>query len=186
MLATESKQLGALFHQGQVFAYPTEAVFGLGCDPLNEQAVNRLLELKQRPVEKGLILVADTWERVADYVDIQQLSESQLKDVLATWPGFITWLLPRSDKAPEWITGGSPLIAIRVSAHPVVQAICASVQSTLVSTSANLTGQDAIKNRQQLEQVFQDKVVYIDGELGGAEKPSQIRNALDGQIIRGN
>lgn len=186
MLSTETTSLKSLFSKGCVFAYPTEAVFGLGCDPLNESALNLLLELKQRPVEKGVILVADCWERVSSFVASDQLSDKQMQEVLATWPGFVTWLLPKSDDAPDWITGGSDLIAIRISAHPIVQSLCASIESALVSTSANITGEEAIKNRHQLEQVFKDKVIYIDGELGGADKPSQIRNALSGQIVRGN
>lgn len=186
MFSAESEELKPLFQQGEVFAYPTEAVFGLGCDPQNQSAVQTLLQLKQRPIAKGLILVADSWERVTEYIDEEALDEDIKQEVLDSWPGFVTWLLPKSEFAPNWITGGSNLIAIRVSAHPVIQTLCRSVSSPFVSTSANISGTDAIKERQKLEQVFKNKVIYIAGELGGADKPSLIRNALTGQIVRGN
>lgn len=180
------EKLKSLFQKGKIFAYPTEAVFGLGCDPLNESAVQRLLDLKSRPVEKGLILVADSYERAIPYIDESQLEPSIRKEVINSWPGFVTWLVPKSNLVPDWICGGSELVALRVSAHPVVSDLCKELESVLVSTSANVTGQEAIKNRSELYQVFGDQVEYINGELGGEEKPSQIRHALTGKIIRGN
>ncbi|WP_268408481.1 Sua5/YciO/YrdC/YwlC family protein [Alteromonas sp. a30] len=182
----DPEKLKSLFQKGKIFAYPTEAVFGLGCDPLNENAVQRLLDLKSRPVEKGLILVADSFGRASSYIDESQLEPSIKKEVLDSWPGFVTWLVPKSKSVPDWICGNSELVALRVSAHPVVSGLCKSLDSVLVSTSANISGQDAIKNRSELYKVFGDQVEYIDGELGGEEKPSQIRHALTGKIIRGN
>ncbi len=185
MLPTQSKKLTSLFNEGRVFAYPTEAVFGLGCDPQNEAAVMSLLNLKQRPIEKGLILVADSWNRVINYIDEAALNEEIKQSVMDSWPGFVTWLLPKSKTAPLWVTGASDFIAIRVSAHPVIQSLCGSISSPLVSTSANISGTDAIKDKEKLHNVFQDRVIYIDGELGGEDKPSPIRNAQTGQMIRG-
>ncbi len=185
MNPSHPQELKSLFQKGKIFAYPTEAVFGLGCDPLNEQAVDNLLKLKQRPMEKGLIVVADTYERASPFID-EVLILEHVEDIKASWPGFITWLVPKSKNVPDWITGGSDLIAIRVSAHPVIQSLCGELESALVSTSANITGQEAIKDQKELEDVFGDQVIYIHGELGGAEKPSLIKNALTGQIVRGN
>ena len=181
-----SSKLKHYFLEGKVFAYPTEAVFGLGCDPMNRQALERILQLKQRPMEKGVILVADCWERVTKFVDVKQISETTLADVKISWPGFITWLMPKSSTTPEWISGDSELIAIRVSAHPVIQQLCKTLNSALVSTSANLSGQSAIKDRAILEQVFAKNVLYITGDLGGELNASEIRHALTGKIIRGN
>ena len=180
------EQLKSLFQKGKIFAYPTEAVFGLGCDPLNEKAVQQLLELKLRPVEKGLILVADSYDRAKDYIDESRLEPTILNDILESWPGFVTWLVPRSAIVPDWISGGSELVAVRVSDHPVVKSLCENLESVLVSTSANVSGQEAIKDRNELQTVFGKKVEYIEGELGGEEKPSMIRHALTGKIIRGN
>lgn len=186
MNLSQSQELKSLFQKGKIFAYPTEAVFGLGCDPLNKEAVAQLLKLKQRPMEKGLIVVADSYERASFFINEEEISQEQLKEIKSSWPGFVTWLVPKSEQVPNWITGGSELIAIRVSGHPVIQSLCKAIDSVLVSTSANITGQEAIKDQQNLRSVFEGKVVYIDGELGGADKPSLIKNALTGQIVRGN
>ncbi|MGL5288697.1 MAG: Sua5/YciO/YrdC/YwlC family protein, partial [Aeromonas sp.] len=81
----------AALQQDGVIAYATEAVFGLGCDPDSEVAVQRLLAIKQRPVEKGLILIAADMAQLQDYIDVSQLSGNQLAQVKASWPGPFTW-----------------------------------------------------------------------------------------------
>src|SRR5690606_21294007 len=126
---------------GGVIAYPTEAVWGLGCDPGNEAAVLKLLALKQRPVEKGMILVAAEPAQLAGWVELQALAEERRQAVLDSWPGASTWIVPAGERAPRWITGQHSGIAVRVSAHPLVQALCRTWGGPLVSTSANLAGQ---------------------------------------------
>lgn len=185
-LSPTSESLLKSFQEGSVFAYPTEAVFGLGCDPLNPDAMEHILQLKQRPVEKGVILVADEWSRVAKFVDAEKIPAGLLGQVLDSWPGFITWLMPKSAAAPDWICGDSELIAIRISAHPVIRQLCQTLKSPLVSTSANISGEAAIQDITKLEQLFAHNVIYIAGELGGESRPSEIRHALTGRIIRGN
>ena len=118
MYLPDSVEIIDLFNQGAVFAYPTEAVYGLGCDPKNEAAVARIFELKSRPREKGMILIANEWEQVVNYVDTTDIPDVALESILASWPGFITYLLPKSINAPSWITGDSPYIAIRLTQHP--------------------------------------------------------------------
>ena len=122
--ATTEDPLLIAFRQGQLIAYPTEAVYGLGCDPDNESAVNNLLDLKKRPVEKGLILVAANYSQVVKYVADNHIPIERRADVFSCWPGPITWLLPASASTPAWLTGGNDLIAVRISAHPVVRKLC--------------------------------------------------------------
>lgn len=186
LVPADSQSLKRYFEQGNVFAYPTEAVFGLGCDPLNSNALESILRLKNRPVEKGVILVADKWDRVEKFIDVEKIPHEVLQSVKDSWPGFITWLMPKSSMTPEWISGDSDLIAVRVSAHPTIQQLCRTIESAMVSTSANVSGEEAIKQRSVLEQVFSQNVVYIAGELGGEAKPSKICEALTGKVIRGN
>ena len=95
------------FAAGSVFAYPTEAVFGLGCDPLNEQAMEKILTLKQRPVEKGVILIAGSVKQLDGYVDFSSISKEAFNEIKKSWPGPFTWLIPKSDKTPDWICAGS-------------------------------------------------------------------------------
>ena len=186
MYLPDSPEIIDLFNAGAVFAYPTEAVYGLGCDPTNGQAVTKLFQLKLRPREKGVILIADHWDKVESYVDIERLEIATLSSVLDSWPSFTTYLLPKSKRAPSWITGDSPYVAIRLTSHPVVCALCATVNSALVSTSANLSGQEAVKKPCELQATFGQRVIYIAGELGGENSPSAIYNALTGELIRGD
>jgi len=81
-----------LLRQGEVIAYPTEAVYGLGCDPLNYDAVKQLLEIKSRPESAGLILIADDFSRLRAWTDEQV--PIQREQVFESWPGPVTWLFP--------------------------------------------------------------------------------------------
>ena len=167
---------------GAVIAYPTEAVWGLGCDPWNEEAVDRLLAIKNRSVDKGLILVADNI-RQFDFLlaDLPQVWQDQLA---STWPGPTTWLVPHQNRLPEWITGGHPGVAIRVSDHPLVRDLCA-LTGPLVSTSANPSGRPPALSRLRIEQYFAGQLDgVLDGRLGGRKNPSQIRDLLSGAQVR--
>jgi len=170
--------------QGNIIAYPTEAVWGLGCDPHNEVAVNKILRLKDRPAHKGLILIAGSIGQFESLLG--KLSVEQRDTLDASWPGHITWLVPDPDQLiPNWIKGSHQSVAIRVSAHPVVQELCSTFAGPIVSTSANKAGEEEIRSRLILEEKFADKIAHIvDGELGQAAKPSEMRDLLSGNIIR--
>lgn len=171
----------ALLKQGKIIAYPTEAVYGLGCDPFNKQAVDRLLALKQRQVDKGLILLISSWEQLTELT--LTIPESAMQKVKNTWPGPVTWIFPKSDRVPDWVSGNRPTIAIRMSAHPIAQAL--SVTGPVVSTSANQTGFEPAKSLGDLEAEFPQGVdACITGELGGRENPSTIFDALTGVQLR--
>ncbi|MGY3568366.1 L-threonylcarbamoyladenylate synthase [Vibrio paucivorans] len=171
--------------QGEVIAYPTEGVFGVGCDPDNPEAIEKLLQLKQRPVEKGLILIAANYEQLLPYIDESQLTEEQLKKVQATWPGPVTWIMPTSERVSDWVSGQFDSIAVRVTDHPLVQKMCNAFGKPLTSTSANLTGQPPCMTTAEVEQQLGDKlVVILAGETGGREKPSEIRDAKTSKILR--
>lgn len=176
------KQAALNLKQGKVVAYPTEAVYGLGCDPFNQQAVEHLFHVKQRPMEKGVILVAASVEQIAPWV---KLCGYDWQDaVLNTWPGPVTWVLPLEKSMPDWITGGRDTVAIRVSDHPVVQQLCTEFDGPVVSTSANITQQLPAKSCEQVQNVFADKVFCIDAPLGQLTQPTQIRDAQTGKVLR--
>lgn len=170
---------------GQVIAYATEAVFGLGCDPDNEQAVLRLLEIKQRPMEKGLILVAANWLQLQPYLDTTRIPATNLANALASWPGPFTWVMPAARHTPHWLRGQFDSLAVRVSAHPQVQALCQAFDKPIVSTSANLTGAPPCRNAHEVEQQLKDLVPCIlAGTVSGATNPSQIRDVITGNTLR--
>lgn len=167
---------------GEVIAYPTEAVYGLGCNPFDEQAMNRLFHVKQRPVEKGVILIAASIEQVAPFVYLT--GETWQSAVIETWPGPVTWVLPAKPEVPDWITGGRETVAVRVSAHPVVQAICNGYGYPIVSTSANITAQPPAMSCAEVAAMFGDELLCVGGELGQLDKPTQIFDAQTGQRLR--
>ncbi|MBT8767355.1 L-threonylcarbamoyladenylate synthase [Metapseudomonas boanensis] len=176
------QQVARVVREGGVIAYPTEAVWGLGCDPWNEDAVYRLLALKERPVEKGLILVADN-VRQFDFL-LEDLPETWLDRLASTWPGPNTWLVPHQNLLPEWITGQHDSVALRVSGHPVVRDLCA-LTGPLVSTSANPAGRPAAYSRLRVQQYFGDQLdAVLGGALGGRRNPSTIRDLVSGKVIR--
>lgn len=170
--------------RGGVIAYPTEAVWGLGCDPFNEEALERLLELKSRPRHKGVILIASSVAQVAPLID--PLSEQEREKVLATWPGPVTWLLPDPHHlVPEWVKGKHSSVAVRVSTHPVVKAICDSFGGPIVSTSANPAGAEPARDLLRVNLYFANKVDgTVPGALGNLAQPTQIRDLISDRLIR--
>ncbi|SUB81174.1 t(6)A37 threonylcarbamoyladenosine biosynthesis protein RimN [Pragia fontium] len=170
--------------QQQVVAYPTEAVFGLGCDPDDRLAVDRLLQLKQRSWEKGLILIAADYEQLRPYVDDQQLTPEQKERVFACWPGPVTWVMPARPTTPKWLTGRFDSLAVRVSDHLLVRELCLSFGKPIVSTSANLSGLEPCKTEQCVHQQFGPSFPVLSGLVGGRQKPSEIRDALTGKLFR--
>lgn len=185
MQTPENDPLLAAFQQGKVLAYPTEAVFGLGCDPDNQQAVEAILALKQRPASKGLILIADNYSQLLPYVNDNRIGMDRRSEIFSSWPGPVTWLLPKSSRVANWLSGDSANIAVRVSAHPVVKSLCVKFGKPLVSTSANVSGQPAATSAEQIKMHFAEQVVLVEGEVGGASQPSMIRDGATGRILRG-
>ncbi|WP_392587681.1 L-threonylcarbamoyladenylate synthase type 1 TsaC [Serratia ureilytica] len=171
-------------HQQQVIAYPTEAVFGLGCDPDSEQAVNALLALKQRPWEKGLILIAADYAQLKPYIDDSALSEQQRTTMFASWPGPVTWVLPARPETPRLLTGRFSSLAVRVSDHPLVQQLCRQYGKPLVSTSANLSGLEPCRSADEVMRQFGEAFPVLRGKVGGRRNPSEIRDVLTGEQIR--
>jgi len=182
------QQAAECLKQGGVIAYPTEAVWGLGCDPHNRQALERLLALKSRDPAKGVILIAASYEQVRPYMaesQLDALSHEKLQQLTRSWPGPNTWLVPTSDKVPGLVRGQHPLVAVRVTAHPLVQALCHAFGGPIVSTSANPAGEAPALNKETIHSYFADQLDFIlEGELGGLGQPSTIRHLLTGETVR--
>ena len=179
------EQTLSALQQGEVIAYPTEGVFGVGCDPDNDSAIKKLLELKQRPREKGLILVAANYEQLLPYIDESALTQAQLNTVKSTWPGPVTWIMPCSEKVSAWVSGQHDSIAVRVTDHPLVQKMCNAFGKPLTSTSANLTGEPPCMTTEQVYACLGDRLVAVlEGATGGRLSPSEIRDARSSQVLR--
>lgn len=177
------QQAVAILKQGGVIAYPTEAVFGLGCDPRNEDAVNRILELKGRDADKGLILIAASFAQLEPY--IVQLDQQTRNELLATWPGPVTWIVPANDSVSTKLRGKHTTLAVRVTDHPLVQQLCNSFGGALVSTSANHSGEAPARTADKVKQYFKNSLdCILEGETGGLNRPTEIRDALTKEIVR--
>jgi len=171
--------------RGGVIAYPTEAVWGLGCDPFNEPAVTRLLAIKQRAVDKGVILIAAARSQFDGLLDWDALTLAQRDAVIASWPGPNTWIVPTTPRVPRWVTGSHDGVAVRVSAHPDVIALCEAFGGPLVSTSANLAGEPPAFTRDALDpRVIAQLDGVTAGETGGLASPTAIRDARTGAQLR--
>ena len=170
-----------LIAEGCLLAYPTEAVYGLGCDPFNQTAVDKLLTVKQRSVSKGLILLIYDWEQLMSL--ISAVPVARLDVVRATWPGPTTWVFPKSNRIPVWISGVHDSVAIRMTAHSVARSLC--LDGPLVSTSANITGNPSIMDSHQLKTVFPQGIDgFVTGALGTALQPSVMIDVLSGAQLR--
>ena len=182
--ATFAAALTAL-RLGGVIACPTEAVWGLGCDPFDEAAVMRLLAIKQREVGKGLLLVAADVAQLDGLVDWDALPAGSREAVLASWPGPHTWVLPATARVPRWITGDHDGVAARVSAHPGVVALCRAFGGPLVSTSANAAGEPPARSEAELTPALRAAVdAVLPGATGGLARPTPIRDARSGTALR--
>ena len=167
---------------GGVIAYPTEAVFGLGCLPIYEHSVRRILRLKRRPIRKGLILVAGEIDQLDEFVDFSKVKN--LKTVFHSWPGPVTWLIPARQMTPVWLTGEHKTLAVRVSAHNLIKSLCAEL-GPIVSTSANPNNARPAKSSQRVRSYFHGEIDYvIPAKIVNNENPSEIRDAQTGNILR--
>ncbi len=172
-----------VLHLGGVIAYPTESVYGLGCDPQNDSAVIKLLKIKKRSLKRGLILIAENIEQLSPYIG--KLDKDQLAKVNNTWPGPTTWLLPPGEQSTILLRGTHTLQAMRVSNHPMVKKLCDAFGGAIVSTSANITRHPSAKTKIHVHQQLGKKLDYIlAGDVGGLQKPCEIRSVLDDSIIR--
>jgi len=175
----------ATLRSGAVVAYPTEAVYGLGCDPHDHAAFERVFALKRRPPTQGVLLIAADFAQVEKYIDSARVSVEALARVRASWPGPNTWVFPRAATVPHWIAGSHAGIALRVTAHPLAAALCRAFGRALVSTSANRHGEPPARTADEVRAAFGGEVAYIlDGAVGGLERPTPIRDAISGEPIR--
>jgi len=173
----------SLMREGAVIAYPTEAVWGLGCDPHNRAAIARLLRIKGRSADKGLIQVAASIEQLQPA--LAGLDDQLITRLDSSWPGPVTWLVPDNGSAHPLVRGHFSTVALRVSAHPLVAALCDAFGGPIVSTSANFSGDPAPRWPWQVQrQLGRSLDFLLAGSVGANSKPSEIRDLISGGIIR--
>ena len=174
--------LKELFLKDEIFAYPTEGVWGIGCNPFSESAVKKLINLKKRDENKGIIILAGNLSQIEDLTS--HLNNDLRKKMLRKWPGPHTWLVPSSSKTPKWLLGQSRLLALRVSNHEGVQKITSELEMPICSTSANISGKSPAIDENQIREFFGSKVHIIEGKLGGLTKPTPVQILESDEWIR--
>jgi len=174
-------QATKIIHNEGVIACPTESVYGLSCDPLSEKAVNKILQLKSRPVEKGLILISSSLEQLMPFLDISEEESKKITEYKTP----MTWLVKKSRYTPPWVHGSHSKLAIRVSLHPIVGQLCDHLAHPLVSTSANPANMKPAMSVLQARHYFKNAIdLYLNGETGPLEKPTPISDLADNTLIR--
>ena len=169
--------------RGGVVAYPTEACFGIGCDPMNPIALERIEKIKRRPCGKGFIVIAARIEHLLAYLSIDDASILDAPRV--SWPGPYTWIFPANPKIHRFRFVADGTIAVRVTAHPVAARLCALFGGAIVSTSANRHGQVPLRKYIDVERLLGSGLDFVvRGPLGGNARPTEIRNAVTGRLIR--
>ncbi|MGD9022012.1 MAG: Sua5/YciO/YrdC/YwlC family protein [Lysobacterales bacterium] len=168
---------------GKVIAYPTEAVYGLGCDPRNEAAAREILALKGRHAKAGFVLIASRYSQIQPW--IADIDKALVERAMSAWPGPVTWLFPRAAQVPDFIAGNHPTVALRITAHEPSRALCDAFGSALVSTSANPSTREPARSAAQVAVYFGDRIAGIlAGRLGDSANPSEIRDLVSGNLIR--
>lgn len=169
--------------QGGIIAYPTEAVWGIGCDPFNEKAVNKILKLKERAIEKGMILIVGDPDQLTPWSN--NLSPALAKRLTTPCHSPTTWVVNDNSIAPTWIRGAFNSTAIRLSQHKGVQSLCAAFNGPIVSTSANPATKKPATSLVEVLTYFSDQLDAIyDQPLGQSTQPSQIKHLTDDRIVR--
>jgi L-threonylcarbamoyladenylate synthase len=168
---------------GGIIAYPTETLYGLGCDPFNGPTVLRLLTLKQRSIEQGLILVASHFGQVESL--LADMPPATRKRVMYAGRQPVTWVLPCLPDVPYWMRGRHDTLAIRITTHPVAAGLCDRWAGPLVSTSANIHGRRPATGPLSVHKAFHDQLDYVLHDLAvAANRPSEIRDGITGAILR--
>lgn len=214
---TQSTQQAATWlKQGQLLAYPTESVWGIGCDAYNEEAVSEILTIKQRPIDKGMIVVTDSLARIQPLIEtLPSLQQKRLLNVQLAQPlqpsndnhrkntndveriispcrRAQTWLLPlpEQNNIPAWITGAHHSVAVRIIDHPLIKKLCHQIVSKhnpygfIISTSCNIAGEPPAKTLSEAYNYFDSVIYYLEGQSLGYTQPSQIIDAITGDIVR--
>ena len=167
---------------GAVIGYPTDTIWGLGCDPLNFASVAHILKIKNRHPDKGLILLSSKLEYCSPYIAIDA---EQRESLLSPRARPTTWLVNASEACPWWIRGIYPSVAIRICDHPLLQVLCGRLKTPLVSTSANRAGRSTVRNALQLRRQFDGELdCIVTGFSTGSSRPSEIKSLASGTTLR--
>lgn len=164
---------GEILRRGGLVAFPTETVYGLGADALDENAALRIYRAKGRPSDNPLIIHIADWEAIGR-IAVQIPPEAKLL-ADAFWPGPLTMILKKSDEVPAATTGGLPTVAVRLPDHPVARALIRAGGGYVAAPSANTSGRPSPT---RAEHVAQDMDGVIDMIIDGGDVEIGIESTI--------
>ena len=166
---------------GGVIAYPTDTIYGLGCDPYNIFAIENLNLIKQRPQNKQFILLAGHFDQIKPLTTITRAQKSQIEK--ASEP--TSWVVEASGAAPMWLTNKDNTLTIRICQNDIVKKLCATLGHALISTSANISSKQPAKNNLEIRRYFGNMLNHVlASNKKLTAKPSKIIRLCDNHIIR--
>lgn len=181
----KAEELAEVLKSGGIVAYPTEGVWGLGCDPFNEEAVKRLLNIKHREEGEGFIVLASNWGQIYDLIDLKELPKVDQIFLTAAWPSHITFLLPKAEQVPNFITGESDQIALRITDFEANKELINAFGAPIISTSANLHGMKAARSLEEVKVYFEGRIEAVfDEQAGNQPNPSKIYDLKNKVYVR--
>ena len=178
---TEARKAAEILRAGGVIVYPAETVYGLGCDPWNLGAWERIVRLKQRDSTRSMLLLADSREMVEEVAGKLGALAARLAE--AFWPGSLTLVLRPEFTLPGWLYGPTGGVAFRVTTSPVSRAIIGEFGKPVVSTSANISGEPTVATFEEARRRFGDSVDLVMGSpvpLSGV--PSTVVDVASGRV----
>jgi len=170
-----------IIRHGGVIAYPTDTIYGLGCDPYDPDAVEKINRIKQRPLNKQFILLAGHLDQIKSLIRITAEQEK----IISQNDEPTSWIIEATSEAPPWLTDKKNTLTIRICKQSDVKKLCHALGHAIISTSANISGKRPAKNALELHKYFQhsvDKILLSDKQHAG--KASKIIRLCDNYIIR--
>lgn len=163
-----------------VVSIPTDTVYGLSCN-ISKDAVAKVINLKKRDSSKGFIIISHDHKHLLKYADTTKLSNEQIDKISSKQAQPTTWIVP-GKKDIQWLTGGKTTIAIRLVTTEIVTYICQSINDAIISTSANISGEDFINDAKSITKTF-DNIYVLETEVRSSQ-PSRIIDIISGQQYR--
>lgn len=162
-----------LLRNGAIIAFPTDTLYGLGCNVFNDQAVEKLFSLKKRPKSKPINLLVSKIDQLEEIVVEFPIIAQKLAENF--WPGALTIILKKKPKIMDKVTSGFPSIGFRMPANKIALSLISEFDSPLATSSANISGHDNPTTANQVFNHFQEKIPLIfDGGTTALQKGSTV------------
>lgn len=179
------EQAALIIKAGGIIIAPAEGIYGISCAYDNEQALARIIRLKERSESKGLIVISDTLKRVLPLMEVKRIPDACMMRMQDAWPSHTTFVVPAASHLPALLTGGRKTVAVRVTAFPFLKKLIALCGTPLVSTSANLSGKVGTSDLSLIEPGLIDGVdLVLDHPCQGLKGASAVYDGVTFELIR--